>query len=121
MTTFYLGTLLGITYFVLDLPSIGRRLLHLPDGESFVGLISDPDRGLGIPFMLVGPILTAVCAALFVTVSLLTPAMDPQQIAGTVWNRPSEFLRGRLAGWTDPRLVSAYLLVTVSALYAWLH
>jgi len=93
----------------------------VPEGVSFVGLISDPERGLGIPFMLVGPILTVFCAALFVTVSLLTPAMDPRQLEGTVWNRPSEFLRGPLAGWNDPRLVSLYLLVTVGALYAWLH
>jgi SSS family solute:Na+ symporter len=121
MTTFYLGTLLGITYFVLDLPSVGHRLLQLPSGVPFTGLISDPERGLGIPFMLVGPILTAICAGLFVTVSLLTPAMDPKRIAGTVWDRPSEFLRGPLKGGTDPRLISLYLLLTVCALYAWLH
>jgi len=121
MTTFYVGTLLGILYFVLDLPSVGHRLLQLPQGVAFGGLISDPDRGLGIPFMLVGPILTAICAVIFVTVSLLTPAMDEQQIAGTVWDSPAEFLRGPLAGWTDPRLVSLYLLLTISLLYAALH
>jgi len=43
------------------------------------------------------------------------------QIAGTVWNRPLEFLRGPLAGWNDPRLVSLYLILTVGVLYAFLH
>jgi solute:Na+ symporter, SSS family len=121
LATFYLGTLLGAVYFVLDLPSVGRKLLQLPAGAPFGGLVSDPNQGLGIPFMLVGPILTAMCVCLFVTVSLLTPPMDEAQIAGTVWNRPLEFLRGPRAGWNDPRLVSLYLILTVGVLYAFLH
>jgi SSS family solute:Na+ symporter len=121
LATFYLGTLLGAVYFVLDLPSVGRKLLQLPAAAPFAGLVSDPNEGLGIPFMLVGPILTAMCVCLFVTVSLLTPPMDEAQIAGTVWNRPLEFLRGPLAGWNDPRLVSLYLILTVGVLYAFLH
>lgn len=121
LCTFYVGTLLGVVYFVLDLPSIGRVLLHLPATVTFVGLVSDPSRGLGIPFMLVGPILTVVCAGIFVAASLLTPPMDPARIAAVVWDRPLQFLQGPLQGWSDPRLVSLSLLLTVAVLYALLH
>jgi len=121
MYTFYVGTFLGITYFVLDLPSIGRGLLQLPPTEPFAGLVSDPTRGLGIPFMLVGPILTALCTGIFVGTSLLTPPKDPARIAGVVWDRPLQFLQGPLQSWSDPRLVSLYLLLTVGILYAILH
>jgi SSS family solute:Na+ symporter len=121
MTTFYLGTLLGAIYFVLDLPSVGRTLLHLPAAVSFAGLITDSQRGLGIPFMLVGPILTLVCVVIYVTVSLLTPPMEPASIAGVVWDRPLGFLRGPFAGWSDPRLISSYLVLAVGTLYALLH
>lgn len=121
MATFYFGTLLGATYFVLDLPSVGRKLLHLPDAVSFVGLITDVQYGLGIPFMLVGPILTLVCITIYVVVSLLTAPMEPSRIDTVVWSRPLEFLRGPISGWNDPRLVSLYLTLSVGTLYALLH
>jgi SSS family solute:Na+ symporter len=121
MTTFYVGTLLGSIYFVMDLPSVGRALLHLAPDVAFAGLVTDPLRGLGIPFMLVGPLLTVLCVVMFVIVSLLTPPMEPARVAAVTWDRPLAFLKGRVTGLSDPRMVSLYLIVVVSALYVALH
>ena len=121
MTTFYVGTLLGSSYFVLDLPSVGRALLHLAPDVAFAGLVTDPLRGLGVPFMLVGPLLTVLCVVMFVMVSLLTPPMEPARVAAVTWERPLAFLKGRVTGSSDPRMVSLYLIVVVSALYVALH
>src|SRR6185295_17783447 len=80
MATLYVGSLLGIVYFVIDLPRIGR-LIAGPTPASFGGLVTDPTFGLGVPFMLVGPLLAAVCVVIYVATSLSTPAMDREQVA----------------------------------------
>jgi SSS family solute:Na+ symporter len=121
MATFYIGTLLGGLYFVLDLPSVGRALLHLAADVPFGGLITDPARGAGIPFMLMGPLMTVVCVGVYVLVSLLTPPMDLARVAEVAWDRPLAFLQGRITGLGDPRMVSLYLILLVGVLYALLH
>jgi len=121
MATFYVGTLLGGLYFVLDLPSVGRALLHLAADVPFAGLITDPVAGAGIPFMLMGPLMTVVCVGVYVVVSLLTPPMDPARIAEVAWDRPLGFLQGPITGLGDPRMVSLYLILVVGLLYALLH
>jgi len=118
MATLYLGSIIGIMYFVLDLPSIGKQILGLAATDSdFAGLVTDPARGLGIPFMLVGPILAGVCTVIYVVASLLTPAMDPQQVSKVCWDHPLAFLKGRVTGLSDPRIVSLVLMTTVGVLY----
>ena len=118
MATLYLGSLIGVIYFVLDLPSIGKLMLGLgAAGRDFTGLVSDPQLGLGIPFMLVGPILAAVCSVIYVVTSLLTPAMDPQEVAKVCWDHPLAFLKGRVTGLSDPRIVSLILVTVVGLLY----
>jgi hypothetical protein len=74
-----------------------------------------------IPFMLVGPLLAAVCVGIYVTTSFLTPAMDPRQVAAVCWDHPLAFLRGRLEGASDPRLVALLLLAVVGSLYCGLR
>jgi hypothetical protein len=102
----------------LDLPSIGKQILGLAATDSdFAGLVTDPARGLGIPFMLVGPILAGVCTVIYVVASLLTPAMDPQQVSKVCWDHPLAFLKGRVTGLSDPRIVSLVLMTTVGVLY----
>jgi solute:Na+ symporter, SSS family len=118
MATLYVGSIIGVIYFVLDLPSIGKLLLG--PGQTprdFGGLVTDPVHGLGLPFMLVGPLLAAICAVIYVVTSLLTPAMDPQAISRVCWDHPLAFLKGRLTGLSDPRLVALVLLATVGVLY----
>jgi hypothetical protein len=87
----------------------------------FAGLVTDPLRGAGIPFMLVGPLLTVLCIGIYVVVSLLTPPMEAARIAEVAWDRPLAFLKGRITGFSDPRMVSLYLMLVVGALYAALH
>ena len=52
-------------------PGLGRFLLESPPSAGFSGLVTDPAYGIGIPFMLVGPLLTIACvnvAGLFLAV-----------------------------------------------------
>lgn len=121
MATLYVGSAIGVAYFLVDLPSVGRTMIDLPQGTTFTGLVTDPVRGLGIPFMLVGPMLTALCIAIYVATSLATTPMDPERVAEVSWDHPLAFLRGPIRGIGDPRIVSLALLVVVSLFYALLH
>jgi SSS family solute:Na+ symporter len=121
MTTLYAGSIIGIAYFVLDLPRVGRFLLESPPPAGFSGLVTDPAYGVGIPFMLVGPLLTMACVVIYVVTSLATPVMNPQRLEGVCWDHPLAFLRGPLAGASDPRAVAIALFATVAWLYWFLH
>jgi SSS family solute:Na+ symporter len=121
MATLYAGSLLGSLYFVLDLPGVGKAILGSGVAQAgFAGLVTDPVQGLGIPFMLVGPILAGVCGGIYIVTSLLTPPMDPALVSQVCWDHPLAFLRGRVAGIGDPRIVALILMVTVGVLYYWL-
>jgi solute:Na+ symporter, SSS family len=117
MATLYLGTLLGVIYFVLDLPSTGKWFLRPSQLIGFGGLVTDPVRGLGIPFMLAGPILAVFCVLVYVITSLLTPAMDQIDVEKVCWDHPLAFLRGPIRAASDPRIISLVLLATVCACY----
>ena len=48
MTTLYVGSIIGVTYFVLDLPGVGKAILGPGRAhEGFGGLVSDPTRVSG--------------------------------------------------------------------------
>ncbi len=117
MRTLYLGSLIGVLYFLFDMPGIGKNILHLPSTENFSGLITDPVRGLGIPFMLVGPMLTALCIIIYVVNSYLTPPMPPEEVAKVCWDHLLTFLKGKVTGWSDPRIITLILIATVALLY----
>jgi SSS family solute:Na+ symporter len=118
MTTLYAGSISGVIYFVLDLPSIGKSILGADKTQAgFAGLVTDPTQGLGVPFMLVGPLIAVLCVAIYIITSLLTPAMDPKEVAKVCWDHPLAFLKGHLAGASDPRIVTLSLLTVVGVLY----
>ncbi len=122
MATLYLGSLIGVTYFLVDMPGIGKMILGAGKAHAgFSGLISDPAQGWGIPFMLVGPIIAVFCVAIYVVTSLLTPAMDPKEVALVCWDHPLAFLKGRITGASDPRMVTLILLAVVLVLYVYLR
>jgi hypothetical protein len=121
MMTLYVGTIIGGIYFLLDMPGIGKMLLHGQAKDGFSGLVTDPAQGLGIPFMLVGPIIAVLCVVIYLITSLLTPAMDPQRVAKVCWDHPLSFLKGPLAGVSDPRIVTLILLTVVGVLYYFLR
>jgi SSS family solute:Na+ symporter len=117
MATLYIGSIIGVIYFVVDLPGIGRLLLGDGAVDGFSGLVTDPIQGLGIPFMLVGPIITVACVAIYVVTSLITPAMDQKLVGQVCWDHPLAFLKGPVSGASDPRVLSAVLVVVVGTLY----
>jgi SSS family solute:Na+ symporter len=116
MATFGVGCTLGIAYFILDLPSVGRMLLSSQPLE-FHGLVSDPNYGLGIPFMLAGAILWGLCIAVYIGISLLDPPPPQHKVDGVCWDHPLAFLRGRIEGWSDPRVIAIVLFIVVTGLY----
>jgi SSS family solute:Na+ symporter len=117
MATLYFGSLIGVLYFLVDLPSTGRWFLPASRLTDFGGFVTDPVQGLGIPFMLAGPIIAAVCVAIYVATSLLTPAMDEAEVAKVCWDHPLAFLKGPVTTLSDPRLISLLLLATVGVCY----
>lgn len=121
MATLLAGSLIGVVYFVSDLPEVGRWILGARALPNFSGLITDPVQGWGIPFMLVGPLLTIVCAGIYVVVSLSTPAMDQAAVREVCWDHPFAFLKGPLKGASDPRLVALALFTIVLCLYAFMR
>ena len=107
LITLICGFIVGAIYFVIDLPVFGE-----------IQYISDPVKGLGIPFMQVGFWLFCFCSVVYVTVSLLTPMHSPEQLENVCWDHPIKAItRGKLSGITDPRLVAGVLLAVMIVLY----
>jgi SSS family solute:Na+ symporter len=105
------GAVVGGLYFLIDLPVFGE-----------VQWVSDPVRGLGIPFMMAGLILFIFCVALYVIVSLLTPRPAEDQLTDLCWGKPSQaIMRGRITGPTDPRVMAGILVVIMIILYIIFH
>ena len=118
MATLYAGSLAGIVYFISDLPGVGGWILGPGAHQGFSGFVTDPVQGIGIPFMLVGPLLAVLCVGIYVVVSLNTPPMDQKAVQAVCWDHPFAFLRGRLQGASDPRLVALALFAVVTCLHA---
>jgi hypothetical protein len=51
----------------------------------------------------------------------MTPAMAPEEVAKVCWDHPLAFLRGRITGLSDPRIVTLALLIFIVALYIMLY
>jgi solute:Na+ symporter, SSS family len=120
MATFTLGCTLGLAYFILDMKSVGHLTADLP--ANFAGLVSDPVHGLGIPFMMVGPILCAVCIVTYIIASLMSPPPPPAQLENACWGSPLKALaRGPLTGIGDPRAIAMILCGIMVVLYAFLR
>jgi solute:Na+ symporter, SSS family len=117
MATLYWGSLLGLAYFIIDMPMMGKFFVNAPNLEDYAGLISDTKLGLGIPFMMVGPMLTVVCFGIYILASLRSPAMDKEAISKVCWDHPLSFLRGAVTSPSDPRMVTVWLILTVAVLY----
>jgi SSS family solute:Na+ symporter len=132
LATFGVGCSVGIVYFIIDLPSVGLMLLEKVRPErfqevaaylqahpdySFQGLVTDARFGLGIPFMLFGGIMWVLCIAVYVGTGLMTSPPPREKVDGVCWDHPLAFLRGRIRGWSDPRIVALILFVVVTGLY----
>jgi hypothetical protein len=74
--------------------------------------------GLGIPFMMMGIILTAVCIGVYVAVSLLTEAPPREELEKMGWRSPLAALtETRITGLSDARVVAIGLVVLMVVLY----
>ena len=121
MTTLYLGSLIGVVYFIFDMPSVGRMIIGNKAGPDFLGLVSDPAIGVGVPFMLVGPFIALLCFVIYIVTSLLTPAMDEEEVTKVCWDHPLACLKGPVIALSDPRVVTLILLGTLAVIYIWLR
>ena len=117
ISTFAVGCGLGLIYFILDMPNVGKMLISdAPEG--FKGLVSDPRVGPGIPFMLAGPILCAICILTYIVVSFTTPPPPSEQLQDACWGSPLKALKnGKFTGITDPRTLSVLLFMLMVVLY----
>lgn len=106
VTTLIFGLVVGVAYFLVDLPLVGETRL-----------VADT---WGIPFMQVGWWLFCLCSVVYVVTSLLTPAPTQAHLDALHWEPPMRALFGtRITGLTDPRAVSIGLLFLMAVLYAW--
>lgn len=120
ITTFALGCTVGLVYFIIDMKSVGRMLKSdLP--VKFEGLVSDPIHGLGLPFMLVGPIICALCIVAYIVTSFASPPPPAHQLENACWGSPMKALRGPITGISEPRAISIILCVVMIVLYAFLR
>ena len=117
MATLYLGSIIGVVYFIVDMPSLGKYFLNTTPHNGYAGLISDTTQGLGIPFMMVGPMLMVVCLIIYIIASLRSPAMNATEVAKVCWDHPLSFLKGKISGASDPRMVTLFLVLSVTILY----
>lgn len=117
LATFAIGCAAGLVYFVMDMPVVGKALLESPH-EKFAGLVTDPVQGIGIPFMLAGPILFAMCMVVYIAVSLSTTRPDPETLKDVCWDHPlAAITQGKITGIGDPRVITGILLVVMIILY----
>jgi solute:Na+ symporter, SSS family len=104
IVTLIFGFMVGALSFVLDLPVFGSEKLI--------------SHGLGISFMMQAWWVFCICGALFIIVSLLTPAPLPEQVDGLTWENPLSVIFGDKAHTAvAPRVVAALLLATMAVLY----
>ena len=104
MAAMVFNVVIGLAYLAVDIPLIGDKQLVAEE--------------LGIPFMQVGFYFFLLSSAVYFIVSLATPAPSRDKIEGLCWTRPLDAFRGPMVGTvTDPRIMSAILLVLVVALY----
>jgi len=108
MAALILNVVVGMIYLCIDIPLFGTKKWIAQE--------------LGIPFMQVGWYLFLMSSAIYIIVSLMTPAPERSQTEGLCWNRPLDSLRGPLQGKiTDPRVMAGGLFVIMVFLYSWLH
>lgn len=109
LVTIITGFIAGALVFMIDFPAF----------EGIFGEGVKPiTETLGIPYMMQGWWLFVFLSTIYVIVSLLTPKPDPEKIKGLVFEKPIHVLtKGKITGWTDPRILSAILFVIMIILY----
>ncbi len=103
LATLIAGFAVGAAVFVADFPAFGIQLVT---------------KRWGVPFMLQAWCLFALCSAIFVVVSLLTPPPAPRQVEKYCWPHPLAALtERRISGPLDPRVLAALLAAVMAVCY----
>jgi len=104
LLTLAFGSLVGMIYFIFDLPLIGD-----------VRVVSD---NWGIPFMQVGFYLFLMCSVVYYITSRLTPAPTSPDLDNLCWKNPIDALFGtKLSSVSEPRAIGLILFCLVIILY----
>lgn len=115
LVTFAVGFCLGAAVFMVDFPAVSGFLFGQDTLGNPIQLITGE---LGIPFMLQAWWLFVICSAVFVVVSLLTPAPDPQQVERYCWSHPlAAITEKKLTGPLDPRILAMFLIIIMATCY----
>jgi SSS family solute:Na+ symporter len=129
LATFIAGLAIGLPYFLVDLPHTAAAVDIQPARDALrvgperiengmvagYGIITD---GWGIPYMMAGLILLCMCIAVYVIVSLLTPAPTAEELDKMGWKSPLHaIISDRFTGIRDPRLMAGILFVVMIVLY----
>jgi solute:Na+ symporter, SSS family len=101
--TLIIGLILGLTAFALDFAPISGRMI-LTDN-------------LGVPFMAQAFILFIICNVIYWGISYNTPNPDKAITDKYCWDSPAAWLKGKLEGWTDPRILAVFLALSIAILY----
>ncbi len=103
--TIVMGFILGAIAFMIDFPAFGD-----------VKIITE---NWGIPYMMQGWWLFVILSVVYFTVSYLTPKPRPDQIDLFTLDNPLSFItKGKITGISDPRILSAILIVIMIILYS---
>ena len=103
LATMIAGIVAGIAVFIIDFPAIGD-----------VKILTER---MGMPYMMQCWWLFVFCSVVFVTVSRLTPPPAAEKVAGLTLDSPLGFLKGRMRGAGDVRMLALYLLAVMLVLY----
>lgn len=120
VATLALGFGFGLVAFAIDLPLVTIFEVEKEvDGVTMLVPQQVITERWGIPFMLQAWWGFCLCSCVYVGISLVTPAPNPEQTDGLTWPNPVDVLTGHpLRGITDPRILAGMLLVLMASLYA---
>lgn len=133
LATFIVGMLIGLAYFIGDLPhnvpadqvTAAIEAGRISPDRIVDGVVQNYERvshGLGIPFMLMGLVLLGICIPVYIVTSLLTPALTQEQLDEMGWQPPlKEITKKKITGLSDPRVLALGLFVLMIVLYCILN
>ena len=117
MATLYLGSIIGVIYFLLDLPGIGKMILGGQGARRFQRTGDRSRAGAGHPVHARRPDHRRAVRGDLRRHQSADARDGPEEVAKVCWDHPLAFLKGRLAGASDPRIVTLVLLAVVGVLY----
>lgn len=101
--TLIIGLVLGIVSFCFDFEPISGYMYLT--------------KGWHMPFMMQAWWLFVLCAAIYFAISYSTPRPPKEVLDNYTWEHPLAALKGKLAGFSDVRVLAGLLVVVLIILY----